>query len=55
MSQTQTRDDATTIANISDYVVVGTSLGKTLIFNYRSTQCVAILVDLDGKSLYDSF
>ena len=51
---TQTRDNITafTVASPhSYYMASGTERGRVLIFNYKTTQCVGILVDLDAECI----
>src|SRR5690606_2713406 len=50
-SQSQGRDNVTAMIKMSMYILQGTDCGKILIFNYRTTQMVAILVDLDGTTV----
>ncbi|KAG2392159.1 hypothetical protein C9374_012411 [Naegleria lovaniensis] len=55
LSQTET-DIMTSLDVVRDtenapYLVAGTSRGRLLLFNYRSTQCLGFIVDLDGENV----
>jgi len=43
--------DVTRSASSTPYLVMGTSNGKLLIFNYRTPQCVGLLGDVDGENI----
>eukprot|EP00761_Pharyngomonas_kirbyi_P013454 gb/GECH01013483.1/.p1 GENE.gb/GECH01013483.1/~~gb/GECH01013483.1/.p1 ORF type:complete len:1109 (+),score=258.13 gb/GECH01013483.1/:1-3327(+) len=52
MTQTQTVKEATCMSFSHSYLIMGTQVGKSVIYNFTTQCCVGILVDHNGKGIH---